>query len=203
MIEQADDALAAWAGEVLPGATVSLEHGADADVVLDLVELRERDRRNGQVAARYRVTAGGDDVRTRHERLGALLFAALEQPGYDVDLTPDPATPGPSFAISVPVARPAPEPAPPVRSPLVLQDAGVRRLAGTVLGPGDVPISGAFVEMPLLGLSTRSDHRGRFTFAAVPSGPAAQLVVHAKARTFPFSVDGSDVELRLDLLAKG
>ncbi|MGZ6682465.1 MAG: hypothetical protein ACXVFK_19875, partial [Solirubrobacteraceae bacterium] len=102
-----------------------------------------------------------------------------------------------------PVGRPAPEPAPPVRAPLVLRGAGLRRLGGIVLGPGDVPVADAFVELPLLGLATRSDRRGRFTFAAVPTDQAAQLVVHAKARTFPFSVDGSEVELRLDLAAKG
>lgn len=203
MIEQADDALAAWASDVLPDATVSLEHGADADVVLDLVAIADRDRRKGEVALRYRVTTTGKDVRERHQRLGALLLAALAEPGYDVDLGPDAAAGAPSFVIAVPAGRSAPAPAPPVRAPLVLHGTGVRRLAGTVLGPGDVPIADAAVELPLLGLSTRSDRRGRFTFAAVPAEPAAQVVVHAKARTFPFSVDGSDVELRLDLLAKG
>ena len=203
MIEQADDALAAWAGEVLPGASVSLAPDAAADVVLDLVELRERDRRAGEVALRYRVTTGGDDVRERHRRLGELLFAALARPGYDVDLTPDPAAGAPSFVIAVAVGGSTPVPASPVRGPLVLRDTGVRRLAGTILGPGDVPVADAYVELPLLGLTTRSDRRGHFTFPAVPTEPAAQLVVHAKARTFPFSVDGSDVELRLDLVAKG
>lgn len=203
MIEQADDALAAWAGEVVEGATVSLERGAEADVVLDLVELRERDRRAGEFALRYRVSAGGADARSRHARLGRLLLAALAQPGYEVDLAPEAGAVAPSFVIAVPAGRVALEPAPPVRAPLVLDATGLRPLAGTILGPSDIPVADAFVELPLLGLTTRSDRRGRFTFAAVPTEPAAQLVVHAKARTFRFSVDGSDVELRLDLVAKG
>jgi hypothetical protein len=203
VIELADDALAGWAGGVLPGASVSLDRATDADVVLDLVELGDLGRPPLQVALRYRVSTGGADVRERHRRLGELLFAALAAPEYEVELTPDASAPRPSFVMSVPLRPPVPAAAPPpVRAPLVLGDAPVRILAGVVLGPEDVPIADAFVELPLLGLATRSDHRGRFTFAAVPSRPA-QLVVHAKARTFPFSVDSPDVELRLDLLPKG
>jgi hypothetical protein len=184
VIELADDALAGWAGEVLPGATVSLDRDIDADVVLDLVEVRDLGRRPAQLALRYRVSAGGTDVRERHRRLGELLLAAMAAPGYEVDLAPDPAAPRPSFVLVVPLRTEAPAPPPPA------------------LGP-HVPIADAFVELPLLGLATRSDHRGRFTFAAVPSESVQQLVVHAKARTFPFSVDSPDVELRLDLLPKG
>ena len=76
-------------------------------------------------------------------------------------------------------------------------------MEGVVLGPGDVPISDAFIEIPLLALATRTDKRGRFRFAAVPTAPAEQqLRVRAKAREFPFTVDSSKTPpfvLRLDL----
>ena len=74
-------------------------------------------------------------------------------------------------------------------------------MEGVVLGPGDVPISDAFVEIPSLALTTRSDGRGRFRFAAIPTAPAKQqLRVRAKAREFPFTVDSSKPSvLRLDL----
>ena len=71
------------------------------------------------------------------------------------------------------------------------------------LGPDDVPISDAFVEIPSLALATRSDVRGRFRFAAIPTSPVKQhLRVRAKAREFPFTVDSSKPSpfvLRLDL----
>lgn len=76
-------------------------------------------------------------------------------------------------------------------------------MEGVVLGPGDVPVSDAFVEIPSLALTTRSDTRGRFRFAAVPTSPAKQqLRVRAKAREFPFTVDSSKPApfvLKLDL----
>ena len=152
---------------------------------------------------RYRVTTGGADVRERHRRLGELLFAALARPGYDVDLTHDPAAPGPSFVIAVPVGRSAPAPAPPCapRSCCATPACAAWRARSSARATCRSPMPPSSCRCSASAL--RSDRRGRFTFAAVPDEPAAQLVVHAKARTFPFSVDGSDVELRLDLVAKG
>ena len=42
-------------------------------------------------------------------------------------------------------------------------------LLGRVVGPGDVPIPGAVVELPTLKLSTRTDSRGCFRFPFVPA----------------------------------
>ena len=76
-------------------------------------------------------------------------------------------------------------------------------MEGLVLGPGDVPISDAFIEIPSLALTARSDRHGRFRFAAIPTSPVKQhLRVRAKAREFPFTVDSSKPPpfvLRLDL----
>ena len=56
-------------------------------------------------------------------------------------------------------------------------------LRGVVLGPGDVPIAGARVEIPPANLSTSTDRLGRFAFAAVASGPyPTTLRVLAKGR---------------------
>jgi hypothetical protein len=94
-------------------------------------------------------------------------------------------------------------PAPPVKAPLLVQGAAMRVMEGVVLGPGDVPISDAFIEIPSLALTTRSDTRGRFRFAAISAAPAKQqLRVHAKAHEFPFTIDSSKPSpfvLRLDL----
>jgi len=96
--------------------------------------------------------------------------------------------------------------APPVTSALRVQSVGSQSLVGVVVGPGDVSIADAMVEVPSLALATRTDPRGRFRFSAVPVGAAAlQIRVRAKSQEFPFTVDSSapqPVTLKLDL-AKG
>ena len=108
------------------------------------------------------------------------------------------------FILTVPLRQPVDvEPAKPVQVPLIVQGAGARTMEGAVLGPGDVPVSDAYVEIPALALATRSDTRGRFRFGAVPTAPAKQQVrVHAKGREFTFTIDSSKPSpyvLRLDL----
>jgi hypothetical protein len=189
-----------------------------ADVVLYLYELGDLPPARGdqrppiQVQLRYLVTTWGADAR---KNLGDLLFAALQQPDYDVRF-PDGMSaywsavgiaPRPSFVLAVSARQDMDlAPAPPVRSGLTLQSVGAQQLEGIVLGPADVQIADAFIEIPALGLTTRSDTRGRFRFAAVPaSSSALSLRVRAKAQDFPFTVDPSapqPVTLRLDL-AKG
>src|SRR5262249_35963769 len=133
-----------------------------------------------QVLLRYLVTVGGADAWEVHGRLGDLLFAAMEHPDYEVELSSvDPSAwtalgmaMQPSFVLAVPVRKAVPEaPATPVKGPLDVRGSTVSHLDGVVLGPGDVPIPDAYIEIPALGVAVRSDTRGRFRFAAVPSGP--------------------------------
>jgi hypothetical protein len=223
VIDEVDEQLTRWAEEVLPGASVTLDGPATAtaDVGLHLFEIaglppaRAEERRLLQVQLGYLVTTSGDDVALAHKRLGGLLFAALTHPDYGVRFPGDVGefwqaagvSPRACFILTVPLRQHgAPEAAPPVRDLLRVEGVGSRAMEGVLLGPGDVPISDAFVEIPSLALTTRSDTRGRFRFAAVPSKPAKQqLRVRAKAREFPFTVDSSKPSpfvLRLDL-AKG
>jgi hypothetical protein len=99
-----------------------------------------------------------------------------------VDLTPVPAavwaglrvSPRPGFRVRVPVRRERPEGVVHrVRFPVVTQMVPAEVLLGRVVGPGDVPIPGALVELPSLKLSTRTDAQGCFRFPRVP--PAATL----------------------------
>jgi hypothetical protein len=224
VIDDLDKVLTDWVGGVSPGAKVSLDAPAvdpEADVSLYLLELvdlppaRGEQRPPLQVQLGYLVTTGGADVAKAHRLLGELLFAAFQHPDYDVRF-PDAAAaywgaagvpPRPSFVLTVPLRQAIDvPPAPPVRSGLQIQSVGAQTLEGVVLGPGDLQIADAFIEIPSLSLATRADTRGRFRFAAVPAGSAAlQLRVRAKAQEFPFTVDTSapqPVTLRLDL-AKG
>jgi hypothetical protein len=222
MIDEVDAQLTAWVQTVTPGVTVAIDRlpgaGATGDVFLQLIELREVPRARGgarpplQVVLTYLLTTGGEDVTLAHKRLGDLLFAALEHQDYEVR----PASiqsavwlaaatvPRPGFLLSVPLRKPREQAvAKPVLEALRVRGTAARPLAGVVLGPRDMPIADAIVELPLLQLSTRSDHAGRFRFAAVPADPPNQQIrVRAKAREFPFSIASVDadepVALRID-----
>jgi hypothetical protein len=221
VIDTVDQQLSSWVEDVLPGASVTLDGpaGATDDVGLFLFEMadlppaRGEERPPLQVRLGYLVTTSGTDVALAHSRLGKLLFAALTHPEWDVRYPGDIAEfwhavgepPRAGFILTVPLRQPVEaEPPPPVRAPLRVQGVGSRVMEGVVLGPGDMPISDAFVEIPSLALTTRCDTRGRFRFAAIPTSPAKQqLRVRAKAREFPFTVDSSKPSpfvLRLDLV---
>jgi len=220
MIDEVDQQLSSWVEEVLPGVSITFEGPATAahEVGLYLFEMadlppaRGEERPPLQVRLGYLVTTSGTDVALAHKRLGTLLFAALKHPGWEVRFAGDTAElwravgepPRAGFTLSVPLRQAVEaEAAPPVRAPLRVQGVGSRAMEGVVLGPGDIPISDAFIEIPSLALTARSDGRGRFRFAAVPTSPAKQhLRVRAKAREFPFTVDSSKPSpfvLRLDL----
>ena len=220
MIDEVDQQVTNWVEDVLPGVNVTLDGPATATdevglhlfEVADLPPARGEERPPLQVRLGYLVTTSGADVALAHKRLGELLFAAMTHPDWDVRYPGDIAEfwnavgepPRAGFILSVPLRQPVEmEPAPPVQVPLRVQGVGSRVMEGVVLGPGDVPISDAFVEIPSLALTVRSDTRGRFRFAAVPTSPAKQqLRVRAKAREFPFTVDSSKPSpfvLRLDL----
>src|SRR4029079_10787253 len=92
--------------------------------------------------------------------------------------------PKPSFVLSLPLRRE--RIAPPVRmvrQHLVVETAELRSLRGTVVGPGDVPLAGARVEIPLSHLATVTDRHGRFSFPAIAAGSyATTLRILAKNR---------------------
>jgi hypothetical protein len=219
MIEQVDARLREWAAQVVPGTRVTLDAPAE-DVRIDevsvhLLELADLPPARGpqppprQVLLRYMVTAGGPDPAAAHACLGRLLFAAMDEPDFEVTCASVPpeywqaaaARPRPAFMIAVAVRR---EVSVPdiflVREPPTLQIGASAALEGRLVGPGDEPIADAYVELPSLRLSTRSDAAGRFAFAAVPRD-AQRLRVRARARDFDFTVEGGSpdpVTLLLD-----
>jgi hypothetical protein len=221
VLDQADDAVTAWASGVLPDATVALgppvDPAGEPGVRLHLLDLADLPAARGlgpaaaQVSARYLVTTAASDAKTGHQMLGALLFAAMDEPGLEVAFDAPPAgvwgpsgtPPRASFVLVTRVRVERDDrPAPLVRSPLTVRDAPLHPLAGVVLGPGDVPIADAFIRVPALSMSTRSDYKGRFQFAAVPSGMPTDLLVRAKASEFPFTIASTPDEpvvLRLAL----
>lgn len=222
MIETVDERLKDWVENVLDAVTVTLDPPgppqAGRGVNLYLLELVESPPPSGtkrpplQLSLRYLITTWADEPEEAHRLLGELVFAAMEVSEYEVELAPVLAATWmalgaivqPSFMLRVPLRRERPEPEVDlVREPLVVQNVPISELRGTVLGPGDVPLMGALVELPLLQLRTRADSKGRFHFAAVPREfDTWRLRVKAKGREFQVTVrrgsEGEPLVIRVD-----
>lgn len=145
-----------------------------------------------QFALRYLISVSAAVAEDAHRVLGPLVFAAMDRPGCEVELDMLPAdlwlalgvVPRPAFVLRVPLRLARPEPTSGVvLHPIVINHAPLRPLAGRVVGPGDVPLAGARLDLPSLHLSTRSDHRGCFIFPPIPAEPLPkELVVTARGR---------------------
>lgn len=203
-----DDAAAelqSWASTVLPEARVALGPPATAasqdQVSLHLLQIEGHPPPRGprrpplQVDLHFLVSAASPRPEAELHMVGELLFAALARDDLEVELGPVTpnvwrslgTVPRAAFILRMPFRRELPEPrAPRVRGPLVIKTVHGVPLRGQVLGPGDVPLAGASVEVPALQLFTSADAGGRFSFANVPASPPARLVVRAKGSVQTF-----------------
>lgn len=145
--------------------------------------------------------------------LEELLFAAMENPDFEIDAQPVPlefwrafaVPPRPSFTLRVPLRIDREEPrAKRVQMPIVVDTAPLAPLDGLVLGPRDIPLSGAVVEVPALRLVTRTDFKGRFHFAGIPATPQ-NLLMRVESNGFELTVpaavnqrNGKPVVIRFD-----
>jgi hypothetical protein len=216
LIDEVDGRLKAWLSDLLPGVAISLDAPVDApagaEVSAYLWELAPaaptgRGRRLPlQITLRYLISSRSDTPEQAHNLLGRVVFAAMEQGEYEVDLTPVPAAawaalgvrPRPAFLLCAPlrVERQAP-PAHRVLQPLVVRQVEMGTLAGQVLAAGSVPVAEAFVALlPGLELSTYTDAEGRFRLPAVPrpAGPH-QLLVRAKGYEQSYAVEAAQQPL--------
>lgn len=215
MIERVDERLKNWVMSILDDVTVSLDAPEAArksrtvrTYLMEIVQSqvpRTTKRPPLQVILRYLVTAEDGDNESGHRLLGDLLAGALESSEFEVDPEPVPIAvwagfgvpPRPSFVLRAPLRIERTQPkVKRVLMPLVVNTTAMVALDGMVLGPGDFPLSGAQVELPALQLSTHTDYKGRFRFAAVPAGPPYMtLRVSAKGRqvTVSTSTDGRRV----------
>jgi hypothetical protein len=202
-IEQADQRLKDWVENVTGGTTCSLNAPSPAAkdptiscYLLDLLEipaLRNVPHPSHQFSLRYLVTSWAKEPSDAHQRLNALVFAVLEEPELELEMhPPEPALwtalgvpPSPCFFLRVRVRLERPEKPPRlVLQPLKVEALPVKPLAGVVLGPEDVPVMGAVIEIPALQLSVRTGSKGQFRFKSVPEGGwLKRLVVKARGRT--------------------
>lgn len=206
MIDAVDQRMKAWVSEVIGEISVSLLPPARSQgksVGLYLLELRDRPPLRGgsraplQFALRYLVTSNAEDPEEAHRALGQLLFAAMENPDFELEQTPVAmevwrafgVPPQPSFTLLVPIQQERPERrAPLVRQPLVTKLSPAVTLHGIVLGPGDIPLPDVKVMLPSLRLTSRTDAKGRFQFHGIPQEIEIQKLevqVKGRARSIP------------------
>ena len=150
-----------------------------------------------QATLRYLVTAWADRPQEEHRLLGELLFAALDWKDVEVETEPPTAAAWsalqaplrPSFVLRVVARRERPEPAVKrVRHPLTFRTTALASLRGLVLGPDDVPIMGAEVEVPWLGRRATTDADGAFVISGVPRNPGVKRL-QVKAKGLEMTVD--------------
>jgi hypothetical protein len=184
MIDEVDQRMKAWVGRIATEAPVYLgvpdRESLDRGVCLYLLELgpaplsRTGKRNAMQFSVCYLVTVGAETPERAHRLLGDLVFAAMGDKELEVDLSPVPhalwvglrSVPRPAFRVRVQVRKE--HPLTEVRC-LSLVDSGEVPLQGRVVGPDDLPIRGAWVALPALQLSTRTDAQGQFQFPRVSS----------------------------------
>jgi hypothetical protein len=151
-----------------------------------------------QLILRYLVSAWSDKPEDAHQLLVQLMFSAMENKDFQVELESIPMTvwtafgvaPRPSFVLRVPLRKERPEPETLlVREPLRVQTSPLTSFHGLLLGPGDVPLSDCRVEVPSLSLSASTDRKGRFYFAGMPASGTKRLLVKAKGRELAIDSD--------------
>ncbi|HEX5080908.1 MAG TPA: carboxypeptidase regulatory-like domain-containing protein [Blastocatellia bacterium] len=226
MIEKIGQEIRDWIGSIITGAEVTLGLPADdaqsAQIGLYLMDMSQSNcARVGKlppfrINLRYLVTARSPRAEESHRLLGELIFAALqkpekEAPEFEVVVEPLPveawavlgAAPQPSFFLRAPLRRERPEtPAPMVKEPVVLQPSPMRVLSGTVYEAGGTPIMGARVDLLTLGITARTDEKGRFRFAGVPSNGRLKLLAQAKGQVkeIDYSIGDEPLEIRFHLI---
>jgi hypothetical protein len=201
LIQDIDEHVKAWAGAVVPDVEIRFTPPEDSEAVpavylylLDLLPDASCATPGRtpvlQLGLRYLVTAQADSPRESHRILGSLVFAAMEHPEFKVELDPPEAgfwsalgiVPRPAFMLRAPVRLQRPEPkVGRVRKPAEVRHSGLTALVGLLLGPGDLPVCDARVELGSPRQATHTDSQGLFRFAAVPVEPRRKrLQIRAK-----------------------
>ena len=227
MVDDIDQSLKDWIGTVIPGIAVTFDAPGDGKAasrgisvylleVLQALPPSTLKRSPLQLTLRYLITTSADSAGDAHKMIGQLALAALDHSGFVVEAESLPIelwrafgiAPRPSLVLRVPLRQERPEPkAKPVLSPMRVKVSGISSFFGVLLArPGDLPLADAAVEVPSLGLRTRSDWKGRFSFPSVPSELPLNMRIRAKGKEFqlrveePHPVPENPLTIPLDIL---
>jgi hypothetical protein len=149
----------------------------------------------------------------RYKLLGQLLFAAMAHERFEVDLQSVTAetwrafgiVPQPAFLLRFPfsVEREQLQPLQRVTKLPTIRVVSPVPLAGILLGPRDIPIPGASITLSELGISTYTDNKGRFRFAAIPPGiESKRLRIQTKGLDVETAVSPSDDRAREQVIIR-
>ena len=211
MIDEVDARLKTWVENVLGTVDVALtpprEPQPEPTVHLYLLqivpELSSPDGKRSpvQIMLHYLITVRAAEPEQAHKLLGDLVLAAIDNAEFALDFDPLPmetwialgVEPQPAFVLKIPLERERPEPdVALVRTPMVLRASSIATLQGVVLGPEDLPLYGALVELPDSRLYQRTDSHGRFRFPTVPADPPVKRVrVSAKGHELETEIDST------------
>jgi hypothetical protein len=212
MIEQTDQRLREWAESIQDGVTVSFaspkvdQTGQGISLYLIGLDFAPPPRGVARVPLQftlvYLVTVWGYEPEEAHRLLGELIFAAMDSTDFELDLKSPPTEvwmalglpPQPSFFLRAITRRERPEPEIKyVRKPMVLRTTPLVALDGILLGPDDIPLAGARIDIPGMDVYTRTDRRGQFHFPSLPAEPRVkQLHIQAKGREMQVTIEPSD-----------
>lgn len=225
MIDEVDAEVVSWIQSVVGDVSVLLEPPArlaDASAAVVSVYLTEivrdpapRDVRQtpARLGLRYLVSVSDKSVARAHALLGQLLLAAVEDESQQVVLdTLSPAywaafgvEPRPAFMLQRPLAPVKQREVVPIATGVLARTALLQPLLGQVLGPRDLPMAGARIEISGTGQVARADHHGRFRIMYAPvQGATTTLKVRAKGREQlvqldPSRTDASPLLVRLQI----
>ena len=192
MIDAIDQQLMDWVISTVAGADVLLSiPPAKADrptVGLHLLEMAHAvpSQRNGpkpvELALHYLVVVSAETTEEAHRLLGELFFAAFSSADLNVDLQPIPieawralgVAPQPAFRIVAPLVRERAVETPRVTETVRFRVSPLISVDGVVLGPDDMPIPHARVQVSGTANVTYTDNRGRFCFRGVSASPVTK-----------------------------
>ncbi len=221
MSERLDDRMKRWIQSVAADASISLgpprPETSGQGVSLYLLDLLRSSAMSAakpaplELTSRYLVTAWAEEPEAAHDLLTQLLFSAIENTEFELEREAPPinlwrafgVTPQPAFVLRVPVRLERERgPVKLVRQPVRVEVASRAAFHGRILGPQDTPLSDCSIEVPALGLSTSSDHDGRFHFSGLPTPGKTQFLLRARSRVLSISSDGSFTDQRMPMLIR-
>lgn len=184
---------------------------------------RAERRTESQLVLRYLVTGWAEESERSDALLCALAFHLLGRgaggPDGRSEVVIEPAPlevlaalglpPRPALTMGLPLVHvEVAEPARRVAHPPIVRAEAAATLRGILLGPDDLPIAAARVELPAVGRSAETDPAGRFRIAGVPANLADRtLRVRARGieRSFRLSAgnDGEPLILRMSFAEEG
>jgi hypothetical protein len=150
-----------------------------------------------QMGLRFLVCTWASDLAAANETLLRLAFSAMEQPNWELESEPMPVTGWqalgialrPSFMLRVPLRVERPKPAFKRVLATKLEGTPLTSFQGVVLGPSDIPLAGAKVEIPSLRRWTETDQHGGFVLRGIALSPAERLLVRARGKKMEVAPD--------------